>query len=200
MGNFDSDLNEELSKRREDRGQAVFLIDMDGVLADLEGYVRTVWEQRHPNLPLVDPEKRTTFYIDEDHPSHYSPLLEEIICEREFFSRLPLIEGAHEGIHTLARHHEVFICTSPLTSNPTCTGDKLIWVEKNLGREWVARMIIAKDKTAVRGDVLLDDRPEVLGNLKPSWEHLVFGQPYNRHCVNRVDNWSHVLEHIEKKW
>jgi 5'-nucleotidase len=58
-------------------------------------------------------------------------------------------------------------------------------------------MIIAADKTLVRGDVLIDDRPYIKGDFTPSWEYILYDQPYNRKNTEfrRLDwsNWREVL-------
>jgi len=56
------------------------------------------------------------------------------------------------------------------------------------GPSWVDRIVLAKDKTLVRGDVLIDDKPEVTGSLCPSWEHLVFEAPYNVTAADATGN------------
>jgi 5'-nucleotidase len=96
----------------------------------------------------------------------------------------------------LAAGHDVRICTSPLSGARFCAAEKIQWVHDRLGPEWERRVIITKDKTLVRGDVLIDDKPEVTGALVPTWEHLVFEAPYNIGAAGwRINwgNWSEVL-------
>ncbi len=38
------------------------------------------------------------------------------------------------------------------------------WVQQHLGRGWVNRLVITKDKTIVTGDLLIDDRPKIKGS------------------------------------
>jgi 5'-nucleotidase len=68
----------------------------------------------------------------------------------------------------------------------------LEWVESRFGAGWAERTIITKDKTMVNGDVLIDDKPEVKGLCNPSWEHILFDQPYNQEVVGkrRIMSWS----------
>ena len=58
-------------------------------------------------------------------------------------------------------------------------------------------MIVTRDKTVVAGDVLVDDKPSVDGVGIPSWEHVVFDQPYNRGTEGRRlvswRDWRRVL-------
>ena len=68
---------------------------------------------------------------------------------------------------------------------------------QHLGDDWVKRLILCHDKTLVHGDVLVDDKPEVTGsNPVPSWEHVLFGAPYNRHITDRrrIGDWTEWAE------
>ena len=62
-----------------------------------------------------------------------------------------------------------------------CAAEKYAWVERHLGAEWKGRILITSDKTLVRGDVLIDDKPLITGaEASPAWAHLLFDAPYNR--------------------
>ncbi|MBU0906583.1 MAG: hypothetical protein KKE05_00330 [Nanoarchaeota archaeon] len=94
--------------------------------------------------------------------------------------------------------HEVFICTSPSVTSSTCIQNKFDWVERYLGKEWKHKIVLTKDKTVVNGDILIDDKPRVDGvDGRPSWEHVLYDQPYNRwlKMVKRITwgNWKEVL-------
>lgn len=75
--------------------------------------------------------------------------------------------------------------------------EKYLWVEKHLGREATNRLILTKDKTLVRGDILIDDKPHIAGAMRPQWKHIVYDAPYNRERkdVPRMtwQNWRNVL-------
>lgn len=49
-----------------------------------------------------------------------------------------------------------------------CVLEKYDWVDYYLGREWIRKIILTKDKTLVRGKILVDDRPRISGAMKPS--------------------------------
>jgi 5'-nucleotidase len=64
------------------------------------------------------------------------------------------------------------------------------------GSEFTKGVILPRDKTLVRGDVLIDDKPTIGGISTPQWRHVLFDQPYNRHLSGpRVqwENWREVL-------
>jgi 5'-nucleotidase len=50
-------------------------------------------------------------------------------------------------------------------------------------------VILTRDKTLVRGDILVDDKPTIAGLATPLWRHILFDQPYNRHFPTLRLNW-----------
>ncbi len=175
----------------------IYLIDMDGVIADFDAEFNTRWKERHPDKFWVHPKERTTFYLRDNYPAEYRPLLEEIYYEPGFYKALPPVKGSISALEELVKKNEVFICTSSLLKNPACIKDKLEWVEKHLGSSWVKKTIITKDKTIVRGDFLIDDKPEIKGIFQPIWEHILYDQPYNQgnNKKKRItwQNWKQIL-------
>lgn len=59
-------------------------------------------------------------------------------------------------------------------------------------------LFLTNDKTIVKGDILIDDKPEPIGLEKPEWEHIIFDQPYNRYIKDkrRINcfNWKSIFE------
>ncbi|WP_421446371.1 5' nucleotidase, NT5C type, partial [Agrobacterium tumefaciens] len=58
-------------------------------------------------------------------------------------------------------------------------------------------MILTRDKTLVRGDLIIDDKPRIQGAVTPSWRHIVYDAPYNRQVTDAPrltwQNWRSVL-------
>ena len=55
----------------------------------------------------------------------------------------------------------------------------------------IDRIILTRYKTLVVGDILIDDRPELTGIKSPTWEHVLFDQPYNKAVTGkRRLNWQ----------
>lgn len=169
------------------------LVDMDGVLADLEGQFWTIWAQTHPDAPQRAQRARSHFYLEDQLPERHVHDVRTIVNSPGFFRDLPEIDGAADALNEmLDLGWDVRVCTAPLLTNPTCTSDKLAWLDKHLGAGWSERAIIAKDKSVVRGDLLVDDKPLVATTLSPTWRHVVFDAPYNQHATSplRLTGWS----------
>jgi len=176
----------------------LILIDMDGVLADFEGHLMQQWRTLYPNTFDLAREERTTFYVTRQFPKEYRDKLFQLMYAQEFFANLPAIPGGREALEEMkALGWEVFLCSSPLYGNRTGASEKFAWVERHLGRDWWGKLILAPDKTVVHGDILIDDRPKIEGAAAPSWEHVIYDQPYNRSANGKRRltwaNWKEVL-------
>lgn len=176
----------------------IILVDLDGPLADLEGEFLRRWKQKFPGEFFVPFEQRKNFFLREDYPEELREKTNEILREDGFFANLPIVPGAREAILTLrATRYTIFLCTSDIFANKTGLRDKRTWVQKYLGEDFAKAMIFTRDKTLIRGDYLIDDRPAVQGALEPAWEHVIFDQPFNRDVVNkkRINiDWSNWKE------
>lgn len=174
----------------------IILVDLDGVTADLETLFWRLWKARYPEAPQLLPEDRRTFYIEDQIGQEWSEKVRNIIHSRAFYLNLPVIPGAEEGIAGLQeRGHNVIFCTSPVNS-PWCAAEKIEWVTKRFGSEMATRMIISKDKTLVRGDVLFDDRPNVTGAMEPTWLQILCDQPYNSHIDQPHATWATLAKRL----
>ncbi len=174
------------------------LVDMDGVLADFDAEFLQRWRARHPNKLYVPVEERTTFYVKDEYPEELKPLVAEILLESSFFRDMLPVPGAKEALEEMqARGLEVFICTSPLSTYNNCVCEKYEWVENVLGPSWVKRLILSKDRTLLKADILIDDRPSITGVVDPpEWEHVLYDRPYNQGINKRRitwNNWREVL-------
>lgn len=175
------------------------LCDQDGVLADLEAGFWAQWAELYPDAPQQADADTSKFYIHDQLPAQYRDQANALRNMPGFYRNLPVVPGAVEALHAmLAAGWDVRICTAPLLTNSTCASDKLAWIDEVLGDGWSARTIIAKDKSFVRGDVLIDDKPELTTALTPTWRHVVFDSPYNQgspspHRLTGWDTWSETL-------
>lgn len=177
----------------------IILVDMDGTIADWgHGWDRAMDAQGSRARAIRRHAQQVSFDLKEGLGPRQSLVVDRVMDQHGFYADLQPIPGAIEALQQMARKHDVFICTSPWLSNPTCIPDKIGWVEKHLGDNWVNRLIFTKDKTLVRGTFLIDDKPDIKGSAKPEWEHIIYTQPYNiTQPQRRIDDWANWKQVIQ---
>lgn len=177
----------------------IILVDMDDVLADFEGEFLRRWKAKYPDKPCIELEDRKGFHLEEQYPEELKELVKSVYNAPGFCKSLKPIEGSLESLVEMKNEgHEVFICTSPLTHYDSCVLEKYEWIEQYLGSEWVKKIILTRDKTLVKGDFLVDDKPEITGVITPAWEHVIFDKAYNRDVTNKkrlknLKDWKSIL-------
>ena len=176
----------------------LILLDMDDVLADFERGFLGRWRKKYPRSPFIPIEQRTVFFLENQYPQWCRPAIKRLIRAPGFFLNLEPVAGAPEAVAEMtALGHRVFICSSPRPDCPNCALEKILWVERHLGADLAGRLILTGDKTLVRGDILIDDKPEITGALAPVWEHVLFDFPYNRRVAGKRRltwaDWRQVL-------
>lgn len=175
------------------------LIDIDDVIADLQGRVESLWHEQHPDIPLFKSGERKDYYIGSGHSSEYASEIYHMMHGSGFFSSLEPIAGAKQAIDNMIEAgHEVMIVTSSGVSYPLAATEKYQWIENHFGQHMLARLVITPVKFVVSGDILIDDRPEIYRENEANWEHILYDQPYNRYMDKKRrlnwDNWQKVLE------
>ena len=186
----------------------IYLIDMDGVVADFERELLDQFRKLYPNKNYVSLDKRTTSTTEEQYPLEDRPLLRSITSSPGFFLNLKPIEGSLNALLELKSisGNEVFLCSSPTNIYKQCVQEKYMWVEQHLGHEWTQKIILTKDKTLVYGNYLIDDNSNIKGIKTPFWEHVIYDQPYNRNLehlngkkrISWQGNWREVLDIHQK--
>lgn len=171
---------------------------MDDVLADFDSEFLKRWREKYPDKFYVPLEKRSRFYMKEQYPEEVWDLVKEIYGSPGFIRSLPVVPGGIEAVNELSeRGYEVFICSAPLSNYENCVLEKYEWIKEHLGRDWTKKLILTRDKTLVKGKILIDDRPEINGAANPEWEHILYDRPYNRNIKDKRrltwKNWKEVL-------
>lgn len=176
----------------------LILLDQDGVLADFERGFRDAWAAHYGDrMPALAPSARKSFRLTDDYPPHLADAVRSIYEAQGFYRNLPPMPGALAGVRALLEEgHDVRICTSPLTAWRNCVPEKYEWVEQHLGADFLQRLIVTKDKTLVRGHVLVDDKPRIEGAEVPHWCHVIFDAPYNASVAGVRMTWHTWREMI----
>ena len=125
----------------------VILLDMDGCLVDWDrGFMRAWDALPHTQHCAID---RAASYYMEDCIADASLRKDAIACFRAqgFFEALEPMEGALQAVKEMEREGlQLYICTTPVKHSKYCAQEKLNWVVKHLGEEWLDKVILCQDK------------------------------------------------------
>jgi len=175
----------------------IVLVDMDNTLVDWESRFEEMMKQHHPEIPLVPREKRLNWNHYEDYPKEHQETVKAITCLPGFYEGMKANKGAIEAVEDMVDEgNEVLLVSSPdPNSYAQCSAEKYNWIKKNLGEDWMSKLILTRDKTTVQGHILIDDKPVISGAIeKPNWAPVVYAQSYNQSTEGderkRLENWS----------
>lgn len=181
----------------------MILVDMDNTLVEFSEGLAQIWRERYPGEVFVPPLEQKYFHPHQDYPKHLHTKIHDICHESGFVQSLRPAPGGIEAVRDmLADGHDVRFVTSHLIGYDPSALEKFQWIEQYFGTEFVDRIVLTRDKTLIRGDVLIDDKPEVTGSMTPTWTHIVFDRPYNCDQIDKQRlhtwaDWRRAL--IEKK-
>lgn len=157
------------------------LLDMDGPLADFDGLF---WDRCMEAGYTMDVEGRhqqaARFFTEHMPDVHEREAARAWVDGPGWFDQLPVTEGAQEAVEQLLRWPglDVWVCTKPIHYHATQRDEKATWLRRHFP-DLVPRLIIAGDKSMVRGDYLLDDAPEMDHAAVATWKPILFRAPYN---------------------
>lgn len=104
-----------------------------------------------------------------------------------FWSSLPLMDGALEGVRWLeAKLAQILVLTSPYDSCPGWYDARVAWLTKNFGFTRDQIMVGSAKEWVTGADVFIDDRPKHIAGWAtrhPSGLALLYDAPYNRDCT-----------------
>ena len=173
----------------------VILCDMDNVISDLS----TPWTQAlnkryHRNVAVEDINK---WHLSNFYPGLTAEQIDEPLHNPDLWSWVKPMEGAQTYLKKLMDEgHEIYIVTA---ASPDSMGPRFEYVIKRyFPLIDYKHLIMTSNKTMIKGDVLIDDKPANLFN--GSYRKILFDWPYNRiempEDVIRAHNWKEVYEAI----
>jgi 5'-nucleotidase len=176
----------------------IILIDMDNTLADFEKAFLAAWCKKYPDELHIPLEERRSFHVTDDYPEDLGDKIRDICHSKGFVFNLPPAIGGVDAVNTMLQQgHDVRFCTSHFTEYDPSVLEKFQWVDKHFGKTFVDKIVLTRDKTLVKGDILIDDKPIITGIATPTWEHILYDQPYNRTIVGQRrltwDNWQAII-------
>lgn len=179
----------------------VILIDMDNTLANFDAEFAKRWVAARPGDETTMITERVHFELEENFDSELAPLAVKIMSTPGFFIEFAPAPGAVTAVKEMVdAGYTVFFCTAPHPFQyETCVAEKYAWVRKHFGDDYLARIIITRDKTVVKGTVLIDDKPAVKGAEEaPEWTHVVFQASYNKEVTSKprltqFSDWREVI-------
>lgn len=158
----------------------IALVDMDAPLVQWEEGLVSLARTLHPHIHTPDAGTRYDWDLLVGLAAHERDAIINVMHYPGFYRGLQPVEGAKQALYEMLEEGiEVILCSTPSLDNPTCASDKLAFLDEHFGREIAKRTILTQDKTLVRGDILIDDKPTIKGLMAPTWKHVIFDRAYN---------------------
>lgn len=185
-----------------DKKKLTILVDMDDVLEHfVDNWIIAINEKYGRD---VDPNKLTTWEILHLYPGLTVLDLEEILTSEEFWKRVKPIDGAVETMKKLIDDgHDVYVATSSWYKTLIPKMDEVLFKYFDF-LTW-DKVIVARDKWMIKGDVVIDDGIHNLENRTDDSLKLLFTATHNKsydaesHGIVRVNNWKEVYKEISKE-
>lgn len=182
--------------------EGITIVDLDEVMFDFDGAVIEQWSRFLPNLKRIDSNLLEHWNLADNYPPEYTDAITSIWREKSFFRNLKPIDGAVNAINEMLDEGiKVFFCSTPTTREPFCMYEKLESIYEHFGSRMIDRVIFAKDKTVgAYGQYLIDDRPKIVGEAKPSWTHVHFdrgrqwGKTFKGSQLSDWSKWREVIK------
>lgn len=165
------------------------LLDVDGVCADFTGMVRTFCAGAGYEMPTPT-EWDFLKALPTDHHAtdaggfkvnvrqHVDVFLQKAVA----WEKMRAIDGAIHAVEAFRRDsHRVVFVTSPWESCREWANVRRVWLRNHFKADAVD-VVVCKDKSLVRGDVFVDDKPENVGawGQVNAYRAFIWDAPYNQ--------------------
>ena len=156
----------------------ILYIDMDGVVADFDGYI-----QEHIDRLELDQEEFGGRDKMVDH-----------ICQNntDIFHNLKPIKGAINSVKELFGLFDVYFLSTPMWDLPDSFTGKRVWLEKQFGDLVKKRLILTHRKDLSLGHYLIDDRTKN-GAGEFTGFHIHFG-------TEQFPDWESVVKFLKQNF
>jgi 5'(3')-deoxyribonucleotidase len=171
----------------------VILRDMDGTLFDFQTpfYDRVVNCEKLPldfRTLMSEQKNRTRIKIRELFEGEVAErkkiqkIVEGLYQTEEFYAGLKLYPGLADTFYRLAKDFTHRICSAPSVANCGSEAGKRSALLRELWPDAaeIKNIIFTGDKTAARGDILIDDNTTIEGYFDPSRKQILVDQPHNQ--------------------
>lgn len=172
------------------------LIDMDGTIADVHTHwledINSKYGTNYKIHDFTSWDVHKVFNLPED--------IYKFIDRQHFFLRADPIEGSQEVLEKIFKNKKAYIVSAASYSNHAVK-EKVIWLNKYYPFIPKNKIIFAKDKSAIAGDLLIDDAIHNVHDFHSN--SFLFNQPWNQQYesdkVRRVHNWNEIDNLIFQK-
>lgn len=177
------------------------LIDMDSTLNDFtQGYVNYYNKLTGKNINVTKDDLNVyeiSKVVHGHNEGESNKIRQEIFSSPGFWRDIPILPFAYDVVQYLYKEHDVFILTAPWKHSLNCYTEKIEWVEKELPFFDTSRVIMARHKYLVKGDIIVEDSPEFLLNNGCHYA-IAIDYPFNRHLpVLHAYDWRDAKTHID---
>jgi 5'(3')-deoxyribonucleotidase len=101
------------------------------------------------------------FSSDENIQEQLKQLIQPIFQNYDFFQSLRLYPGVKEIVELLQNDYYVTVCSTPTRKNFGCEQAKRYTLERDYNKRFAEEAIFTRDKTFVRGKIIIDDNPAI---------------------------------------
>ena len=181
----------------------LILVDVDDTTLDLHGEWITNRYNRDYNDNLIRSSVKT-WNVDYYVKPECGKKIYDYLKQNNLYSNVKPIDYAVWGIQRLRDlgHRIVFVTAYFNEQKVECLHNNGLLKEYpyNDGRWNTATdVIMANDKSLIKGDILIDDRYE---NVEKFGSGIIFSQPWNESCGNkfpRLGGWIDIVNYFEER-
>lgn len=185
------------------RRRPVILLDVDGVIANfIDGALPiaerlTRQKHHHDDIDQWHMEKALGLTEDQTH-AFYAEIASEGHC-----IKLPVYEGAIDGVKALREIADVHPVTAPFAST-YWVGERETWLLNHFGFHH-HDVVHTNAKHLIRGDILIEDKPETIVKWcqhHPTGRGILIARNYNKYGLpatahplrySRARDWSDIV-------